>query len=58
MAAVVDGGSGNTLLPEGMTFPNPMRNIILRGQSVESDSIGARSEMDGMDESKCGISTD
>ncbi len=58
IVAVVEGESGNTLLPEGMTFPNPMRNIILRGQSVESDSIGARSEMDGMDESKCGISTD
>jgi len=35
-----------------------MRNVILRGQSVESDSIGAQPEMDGMDESKCGISTD
>ena len=57
-AEAVEAGSANSLLPEGMVFPNPLRKPVAPGRSAGNLSAGSQPDAVTWSGSHCPVATD
>ena len=54
----VQAGSGNTLFPDGMVFPNPFHKPVAPAPSAGNVSTGSQPHAASLTESNCPVTTD